>query len=140
MAENGRPPVDGVRKVIEAEIIDPDYHDDGKSRDTSFTSQRTTYTSQGPVYTGVFTSSALSNGGCMAQLIPLGLLLYCLGEYGFFPALGFGVFCLIGSVMGTLSEARSLMQGRPFNPWAWRIGNWCVSFLLTALLSGGFND
>lgn len=140
MANDKGQPTDGIRQVIEAEIIDPDYHDDGKSQQATFTSRRGTYTSQGPVYTGIFTSNAVSGAGCLAQLIPFGLFLYCLGAYGFFTALGFGVFCLIGSVMGVLREARSLVEGRVFNPWAWRVGNWIVCFLLTMLLSGGFSD
>ncbi len=34
---------------------------------------------------------------------------------------------------------RLLMQGRQANPWSWRMGNWLISFLLTAWLAGGFD-
>lgn len=130
-------PTDGIRKVIEAEIINPDYHDDGTSQQASF---RRTYHSQGPVYTGIFTTSSLAGGGCLAQAIPFGLFLACLGQYGVLAAIGFGLFYLVGSAIGTLREARALVEGRIFNPWVWRIGNWIVCYLLTVWLAGGFNE
>ena len=140
MAENNDKPTDGIRKVIEAEIINPDYHGGDQSQRASYTYRSTGYGQQGPVYTGFFTSSALAGDGCLALAIPFGIFLFCIVQYGLLAAIGFSVFYLIGAAIGILREAQALVAARRFNPWAWRAGNWLISLFLTIWLSGGFND
>lgn len=82
----------------------------------------------------------LSGTGCLGPAITFALCMVCLGRYGILAAIGFIVFYVIGAVLGTLHTTKLVMQGQPVYPWAWRTGNWIISFLLTVWLAGGFND
>lgn len=78
--------------------------------------------------------------GCWPAVVTFALFFVCLGQYGVLAGIGFLVFHIIGSIMGSLRAARYLALGIPWNPLPWRIGNWCVSFILTAWLAGGFSQ
>ena len=78
--------------------------------------------------------------GCWPALVTFALFFACLGQYGVLGGIGFLVFHIIGSIMGSLRAARSLALGRPWNPLPWRIGNWLISFIITAWLAGGFSQ
>lgn len=77
--------------------------------------------------------------GCLPLAITIALFIICLGQYGVLAAMGFIVFHIIGAVAGGIHSARRLMSGLPSNPWAWRIGNWTISFFLTVWLAGGLS-
>lgn len=77
--------------------------------------------------------------GCMAPAITFALFMVCLAQFGFLAGIGFVFFHVIGAVMGVFRDLRLFSTGRVPNPWFWRIGNWAVSFLLTAWLAGGFH-
>lgn len=77
--------------------------------------------------------------GCMAPAITFALFMVCLAQFGFLAGIGFMFFHVVGAVMGVFRDLRQLSAGRVPNPWFWRIGNWTVSFLLTAWLAGGFH-
>lgn len=94
---------------------------------------------QNYAYGRVFTLAPVDNGGCMASFITVMLFLICLGQYGLLAAIGFFVFHLIGSILGSVHSARQLMRGLPYSVWGWRAGNWIISFLATVWLAGGLS-
>lgn len=77
--------------------------------------------------------------GCLAPCVTFALFMVCLAQFGFLAGIGFVVFHTIGSVLGVLRDLRQFSAGRVPNPWPWRLGNWAVSFLLTAWLAGAFH-
>lgn len=87
----------------------------------------------------IWSAGRAEQNACLAPCISFALFLVCLVQFGVLAGIGFVFFHILGSVVGSLREMRELMQGRKPNPWAWRIGNWFVSFLLVAWLSGGFD-
>lgn len=123
--------------VYEAEIVAPE--SSGSHAGGSKRAWQRVYYQPGSSVNGVWMWSPLDSGGCLAGLITLAFLIACLGQFGILAAIGFLVFHTIGSIMGTLHSARQLMQGRIWNAWPWRIGNWLVSYIITAFLAGGFN-
>lgn len=148
---SGPPPGAGrkhdARKVHEAEILGPESA--GTGRDGHRGQQYDGfYAGTGPegawhgpnaIFTNVFTSYGPGQTACMAPAISLFLFLICLFRYGFLAGLGFVFFLGIGSAMGSWRNMRLLMYGRQYNPWAWRVGNWAVSFFLTVWLAGGLD-
>ncbi|WP_374290229.1 hypothetical protein [Desulfovibrio desulfuricans] len=88
----------------------------------------------GRVWTG-----AQDQTGCLPPCITFALFMVCLAQFGFLAGIGFVFFHTIGSVMGVLRDVRQFSIGRQPNPWIWRLGNWGLSFLLTAWLAGAFN-
>ena len=87
----------------------------------------------------VWTATGADGAGCLAPCITLALFLVCLSQFGLLAAIGFVVFHVIGSIAGSLRAMRRLVEGRQPTPWSWRLGNWFISFMLTAWLAGGFN-
>lgn len=77
--------------------------------------------------------------GCLAPCVTFALFMVCLAQFGFLAGIGFVVFHTMGAVMGVLRDLRQIGAGRMPNPWPWRLGNWAVSFLLTAWLAGAFH-
>lgn len=94
---------------------------------------------QSYAYSRAFTLAPIDNGGCLASFVTVMLFLICLGQYGLLAAIGFFVFHLIGSILGSVHSARQLVRGLPYNVWSWRVGNWIVSFLVTVWLAGGLS-
>lgn len=96
-----------------------------------------------PGFGGGFERIRTITGGdgnaCLAPCITLALFLVCLSQFGLLAAIGFLVFHTIGGIAGSLRSMRLLMAGRLVNPWAWRLGNWFVSFMLTLWLAGGLD-
>lgn len=117
---------DPKRQVIDVEVLEPEEQRGSASR-------RNYAAGPGFAYTSFNTT------GCLIPFITLFLFGVLLGQYGLLAAIGFLVFHIIGSILGTLRLSRQLVLGFPMNPWPWRIGNWCVSFILTVWLAGGFN-
>lgn len=130
-------------KICEAEIIDrtPDaFADENKGTYEAF------YTGSGPegawhgpdmVTTRVFTTYGPGPQGCLSALVPLLLFLICLFQLGLLAAIGFAVFSCIGSLIGICRNLRLAAAEQGTNPAFWKIGNWIVSFILTAWLAGG---
>lgn len=87
----------------------------------------------------VWTATGADGAGCLGPCVTFALFLVCLSQFGLLAGIGFAVFHLVGSMVGSLRSMRRLMEGRPANPWSWRLGNWFISFMLTAWLAGGFN-
>ena len=77
--------------------------------------------------------------GCLPPCITFALFMVCLAQFGFLAGIGFVFFHTIGSAMGVLRDVRQFSTGRLPNPWAWRLCNWGLSFLLTAWLAGAFH-
>ena len=77
--------------------------------------------------------------GCLAASVTFALFMVCLAQFGFLAGIGFVFFHIIGTVMGVMRDLRQFSAGRLPNPWTWRIGNWAVSFLLTAWFAGAFD-
>ena len=77
--------------------------------------------------------------GCLAASVTFALFMVCLAQFGFLAGIGFIFFHIIGAVMGVMRDLRQFSTGRLPNPWTWRIGNWTVSFLLTAWFAGAFD-
>lgn len=118
-------------RVIDVEILEPeDPRGAGGQRQYA----------RGPFYSYSFSRfSPVDTGGCIAPCVTLGLFLACLAKYGLLAAIGFFVFHLIGSIIGTLRGAHNLALGIPTNVWGWRCANWVISFLFTIWLSGGLD-
>lgn len=113
------------REPIEPEIIDI----------TPQSSQNDNYRQKfGGINTGYFWTP-INTDGCAPFVITLALFLGCLIQFGILAAIGFFVFHLIGSVLGITYGANRLIMGKPVNPWALRILNWTLSFMLTAFLA-----
>lgn len=87
----------------------------------------------------VWTATGADGTGCLAPCITLVLFLVCLSQFGLLAAIGFVFFHIVGSIAGSIRAMRRLVEGRQPNPWSWRLGNWFISFMLTAWLAGGFN-
>lgn len=87
----------------------------------------------------VWTATGADGAGCLAPCVTFALFLVCLSQFGLLAAIGFAVFHIVGSIAGSIRSMRMLVIGRQPNPWSWRLGNWFVSFMLTAWLAGGFN-
>lgn len=129
MTQNGNS-TDNEKIIHEAEIIEPD-NNQYRQNDSSYRRS----------YGGTFmTYSPVDGTGCLSGFVTLALFLVCLGQFGLLAAIGFMVFYGIGAIMGTLRNARLLMAGYPPSLWGWRLGNWVISFMLTAWLAGGFNQ
>ncbi len=77
--------------------------------------------------------------GCMAPAITFAIFMVCLAQFGFLAGIGFVFFHIIGAALGVVRDLRQFSTGRLPNPWPWRIGNWAVSFLLTAWFAGAFH-
>lgn len=86
----------------------------------------------------VWTATGADGAGCLAPCVTFALFLVCLSQFGLLAAIGFAVFHVVGSIAGSIRSMRMLVEGRQPNPWSWRLGNWFVSFMLTAWLAGGF--
>lgn len=150
----------GARRVVDAEVVDeqetnrehgrqnssiwggdgPDGNSGSWSSGDSrgFFYSRTFGAGGGSGFGRVWTTAGQGQNACLAPCITFALFMVCLVQFGFLAALGFVFFHTIGSVMGTLRDLRRLGEGFSPQPWAWRIGNWALSFLLTAWLAGGF--
>ena len=87
----------------------------------------------------VWTATGADGAGCLAPCVTFALFLVCLSQFGLLAAIGFAIFHLLGSIAGSIRAMRRLVEGRQPNPWSWRLGNWFISFMLTAWLAGGFN-
>lgn len=120
-------------QTLEVEIINPD-----GSREKVDPRQGRQWRTRGtgPVYGTAWNFAQVDNTGCLCALFTCFLFLFCLGQYGALAAIAFLVFHTIGSIMGSVHFARRLMRGLPANIWTWRIGNWLISFVLVAFLSG----
>lgn len=121
-------------KVMDVEIVENEESENrGAHRQRVWTSM-----GGGPYFGGYWTP--VDSGGCVAPAITFALFVISLGQFGLLAAIGFFVFHIIGAILGTIYQARQLMAGFACNPWAWRTGNWIISFMLTTWLAGGFND
>ena len=87
----------------------------------------------------VWTATGVSGTSCLTPCITFALFFVCLSQFGLLAGLGFAIFHLVGSIVGSIRSMRLLVEGREANPWSWRLGNWFVSFMLTVWLAGGFN-
>lgn len=87
----------------------------------------------------VWTATGADGAGCLSPCVTFALFLVCLSQFGLLAAIGFVVFHVVGSIAGSIRAMRRLVEGRQPNPWSWRLGNWFISFMLTAWLAGGFN-
>ena len=87
----------------------------------------------------VWTATGADGNTCLAPCVTFALFFVCVSQFGFLAGIGFAVFHVAGSIAGSIRSMRRLVEGRPVNPWGWRLGNWFVSFMLTAWLAGGFN-
>ncbi len=123
--------------VLDVEIIEPDGMG-GDNRHYGRCYSR--FAGSRGDFGGYWTSGVIDSGGCMAPAITFALFFICLGHFGLLAAIGFFVFHVIGSILGGVWQARRLMEGAVYNPWAWRVANWAVSFMLTMWLAGGFYD
>lgn len=133
--KNSDSPQTGARRVIEAEIINPESHNNSW-QDSSY---RARFGDQNS-FSGIWTMAPVERNGCLAPAISFALFFICLGQFGVLAAIGFLVFYAIGGIIGSVHSTRRLMAGLPYNPWAWRAGNWTISFLLTVWLAGGFQN
>lgn len=93
----------------------------------------------GGTFGRVWTATGADGAGCLAPCITFALFFVCLSQFGLLAGIGFAVFHLAGSIAGSIRTMRRLVEGRPTNPWGWRLGNWFVSFMLTSWLAGGFH-
>ena len=93
----------------------------------------------GAAFGRVWTATGADGNAFLAPCVTLALFLVCVSQFGLLAGIGFAVFHLAGSIAGSIRSVRRLVEGRPPNPWSWRLGNWFVSFMLTAWLAGGFN-
>ena len=87
----------------------------------------------------IWITSRGNSNACLAPCITFAIFLVCLAQFGFLAGLGFVFFHTIGSVAGTLRQMRLMTTGVMPNPWLWRMGNWALSFLVTAWFAGGFD-
>ncbi|MBD5553449.1 MAG: hypothetical protein HDQ44_03835 [Desulfovibrio sp.] len=118
----------GEQRAIEPEIIEPGQR---------FSSQgQRRY--QGQSFNGVWVMPGIDRDGCLGPAISLALFLICLAQFGVLAGIGFFVFYALGAILGAIHASHRLMEGKPCNAWAWRIGNWIISFALTVWLAGGF--
>lgn len=133
------------RRVLEAEVLEPDREHGNDDHDSmsggrDFGGARFGGFGYGGLHFGrVWTSGRAEENACLAPCISFALFLVCLAQFGLLAGIGFVFFHVAGSVAGGLRTMRLLMQGRQANPWSWRMGNWLISFLLTAWLAGGFD-
>ena len=88
----------------------------------------------------VISLSSFDSRGCASPAITLFLFMILLVQFGLLAAIGFGFFYTCGAILGAMRMTRALVMGRAINPWVWATGNWCVSFLLTVWLAGGFES
>lgn len=149
-----RRPVEG--RVFDAEVVGPDEREgeSGGSRHADQTggnawgqdsaSGARFYRVGGTFGNGagfgrVWTATDADGNTCLAPCVTFALFFVCLSQFGLLAGIGFAVFHVAGSIAGSIRSMRRLMEGRPVNPWVWRLGNWFVSFMLTAWLAGGFN-
>lgn len=124
-------------KVHEPEIVDNDGYSNRNSKSYYYTTRpsgRKVY------YNNLFAYSPVDMGGCLPACVSFALFFICTGQYGLLAGIGFLVFHIIGSILGSVRAARLLMNGIVWNPWPWRIGNWLISFMLTIWLAGGLNQ
>lgn len=124
------------RKALETEVVDSGHDSQGAGDQAQWRARDPGQ----PPYGSVWTFSSLQPGGCLAPAITFALFMICLGQYGVLAAIGFFVFHTIGAVIGTLRASRLLASGILCNAWAWRVGNWVVSLLITIWLAGGFQN
>ncbi|MDE5831486.1 MAG: hypothetical protein K2H64_00600 [Desulfovibrio sp.] len=118
-------------KTVEVEVLPPEDNASRASRQEG----RHKYAA-GPV----FAYSSFDSRGCLSPTVTLVLFFILLIQFGLLAAIGFGVFYTCGAILGSLRMTRAMIMGRPVNPMLWRTANWCLSFLLTVWLAGGFND
>lgn len=121
--------------VLDVEIIEPDSNGQRHDCQGEYGAR---WSQRG--FSGFWTASPINTGGCVVPAITFALFMVCLGQFGLLAAIGFFVFHVIGAIMGSLYQARQLMAGIPYDPWAWRAGNWVVSFSITMWLAGGIGD
>lgn len=133
MSQNSNTPGQRDKKVVEAEIVDPLEQQRENFGGRDYQRARTR------VYGQNWTYMPMDMSGCVSPFVTLFIFLTVLGQYGLLAAIGFFVFYVCGSVIGTFYLTRKLMAGLIANPWPWRIGNWLVSFLLAAWLAGGMD-
>ena len=97
------------------------------------------FTNGGTGFGRVWTATGADGAGCLSPCITVALFFVCLSQFGLLAGIGFAIFHLVGSIAGSIRAMRRLVEGRQPNPWSWRLGNWFISFMLTAWLAGGFN-
>ena len=147
----------GEGRVFDAEVIGPDERESSDGRGQSGAGQaggnawgegsssgQRFYRVGGTFGNGagfgrVWTATGADGNACLAPCVTFALFFVCLSQFGLLAGIGFAVFHLAGSIAGSIRSMRRLVEGRPLNPWPWRLGNWFVSFMLTAWLAGGFN-
>lgn len=150
----------GGRRVLDAEVLGPEdasgregatgrsdaYRDGGNTRHRGGGAGGRFYRMGGAFgdragagFGRVWTATGADGNACLVPCITFALFLVCLSQFGLLAGIGFAVFHLAGAVAGSIRSMRLLMEGRRANPWAWRLGNWFVSFMLTVWLAGGFN-
>ncbi len=135
------------RRVLDAEVLEPGQGHIRHSHHSMFGEQGCGFSGAqfgdfGPAglhFGQIWTSGRADQNACLAPCISFALFLACLAQFGMLAGIGFAFFHIAGSMAGTLRDTRMLMQGRQPNPWLWRMGNWLVSFLLTAWLAGSFD-
>lgn len=149
----------GDRRVLDAEVLEPEDspgraggtgrpgsgwrgNGDGAGRPGGgrFCRMGGTFSDRaGAGFGRVWMATGADGNACLVPCITFALFLVCLSQFGLLAGIGFAVFHLAGGVAGSIRSMRLLMEGRQANPWAWRLGNWFVSFMLTVWLAGGFN-
>lgn len=122
-----------AKKAVEPEILGPS---DDFSANANWQAR---YQSQ-KGFSGVWVMPPVDRSGCISPAISFALFLICLGQFGVLAGLGFLVFYAIGAIAGGVHASRMLMEGKRYNMWAWRVGNWVISFILTVWLAGGFKN
>ena len=124
------------RRVLDAEVLEPG-QEQSRNHHGAFDEERRGF--DGAQSGQIWISGRTNQNACLAPCISFALFLVCLAQFGLLAGIGFVFFHVVGSVAGGLRAMRLLMQGRQANPWSWRMGNWLISFLLTAWLAGGFD-
>lgn len=120
------------KKIIhDPDILEPD----SMSQDFSRSSNGT-----GNFARANFVSFYSANqNGCLATAVTFTLFLISLSQFGILAAIGFLFYHVILSIAGSIIATRKLVNGRPFNLWAWRFVNWTLSFALVAWQSGALD-
>ena len=128
------------RRVLEAEVLEPGQEHRRDGHESMLGGARFEgFGSGGLHFSRVWTSGRAPQNACLAPCVSFAIFLVCLAQFGLLAGIGFVFFHAIGSVTGGLRDMRLLMRGRQPHPWFWRMGNWLISFLLTAWLAGGFD-
>ena len=129
MDQNNSSPRQTDPIILEPEIIEPS----NSGQNSQWRGQRGSYRAYyfNPAGATSFWTGNVYSGGCLSPAITFGFFMLALIQYGLLAAIGFMFFYIVGSVIGTVYQARKLVEGILTNPWGWRFWNWGISFLLT---------